>query len=218
MPLDEAREIDPRLVLEFVERLHEHGVLHQDLHPGNLLVKRTPLELRLIDLHGVAVKARLTPAERARNLALLRIGFPIPVSREVQSLSAVLRRELLHQRSKRCFWRNREFDRRRLGGLIWHVRLPFLNPAVEGVLSDPDGFLKSRAHILKPGRTSTVGRADGVVLKRFNLRKVLSLAKDLARASRARRAYRQSYHLELLGIPTARSIGRHVGEHKVRQA
>lgn len=206
VPLDEARDVDPKVVLEFVEQLHACGVLHKDLHPGNLLVKRKPMELRLIDLHGVIVKARLTSTERARNLALLRIGFPIPVSPEVQRLSTALRRQLLQQRSRRCFWRNREFDRRRLGGMIWHVRLPFFTSIVEEVLSDPDGFLKSRAHILKPGRTSTVGRAEGVVLKRYNLRKVLSLAKDLARDSRARRAYRQSYHLELLGIPTARPI------------
>jgi tRNA A-37 threonylcarbamoyl transferase component Bud32 len=206
VPLDQVRDVDLGKVLEFVEGLHDRGVLHEDLHPGNLLVKREPLELRLIDLHGTTVKSRLTADERARNLALLRVNLPIRVSPEVERVSAGLRRRLLLQRSKRCFWRNREFTRQRLGGLTWNVRLPFFNPAIEGILADPDGFLKKRAQILKPGRTSTVGRAERVVLKRFNLRKILSLAKDLTRDSRARRAYRHAYHLELLGIPTARSI------------
>ena len=110
------------------------------------------------------------------------------------------------ERSKRCFFRNREFTRIRAGGLNWQVRVPFCSPAVERILSDPDGFLESRATMLKTGRTSTVGAADGLVLKRFNLRKLENLLKDLFRSSLAHRAFRKSYHLELVGIPTARSI------------
>jgi tRNA A-37 threonylcarbamoyl transferase component Bud32 len=44
------------------------------------------------------------------------------------------------------------------------------------------------------------------VLKRFNFRKAGNLLKDLFRPSRARRAFRKAYHLQLTGIPTARSI------------
>ena len=74
------------------------------------------------------------------------------------------------------------------------------------ILDAPDRFLETEAEILKPGRSSTVGRKDGLVLKRYNLRKFESLAKDLFRSSRARRAYRNAYHLELLGIPTPRPL------------
>lgn len=206
LPLHEVPDVDPCAVLRFVEQLHDSGVLHEDLHPGNLLVRRAPLELRLVDLHGAKIKARLTSDERAGNLALLRVSFPIPVSEEVRRSSARTRQSLLFRRSKRCLKRNREFATQRIGGLMWHVRLPSLSPAAERILKDPEEFLESSAHILKPGRTSTVGRGDGVVLKRFNLRKLFSLVKDLGRASRGRRSYQQAYHLELLGIPTARSI------------
>jgi tRNA A-37 threonylcarbamoyl transferase component Bud32 len=206
VPLNEAQEIDPSAVLRFIEQLHERGVLHEDLHPANLLVRRDPFELRLVDLHGAKVKDRLTIKERNVNLALLRVAFPIPVAPEVQRSSAQTRQLLLFRRSKRCLRRNREFAFERIGGLRWHVRLPLLTPSAKKILLDPDGFLSETAHILKPGRTSTVGRGDGVVLKRFNFRKPFSLVKDLGRPSRARKAYQQAYHLELAGIPTARCI------------
>jgi tRNA A-37 threonylcarbamoyl transferase component Bud32 len=205
-PLNEVKGVEPFAVLQFVEQLHKRGVLHEDLHPANILVRRQPLELRLVDLHGAKVKQQLTPEERAENLALLRVSFPIPVSPEVQRSSTQTRQRLLFRRSKRCLRRNREFEIERAGGLKWHIRVPFCNATLRQILQDPDRFLESQAQILKPGRTSTVGRNDGVVLKRFNLRKFFSLVKDLGRSSRARRAYQQAYHLELLGIPTARSI------------
>jgi tRNA A-37 threonylcarbamoyl transferase component Bud32 len=44
------------------------------------------------------------------------------------------------------------------------------------------------------------------VLKRFNFRKVANLVKDFFRSSRARRAFRLGYHLELADIPIPRSI------------
>jgi len=81
-----------------------------------------------------------------------------------------------------------------------------MNPATEAILGDPDGFLASRAEILKAGRSSTVGRADGRVLKRFNLRKPANVLKDLLRRSKARRAFLKAYHLEIAGVPTARPI------------
>jgi tRNA A-37 threonylcarbamoyl transferase component Bud32 len=206
LPLNEVQGVDPATVLEFVVRLHDRGVLHADLHAANLLVRRDPLELRLVDLHGARIKDPLTPEDRAENLALLRVSFPIPVPPAVQQTSTQTRQRLLFRRSRRCLRRNREFDVERAGGLKWHVRLPFHNGAVRQIIQDPDGFLENQAQILKPGRTSTVGCAEGVVLKRFNLRKVSSLVKDLGRRSRAKRSYQQAYHLELLGIPTARSI------------
>jgi tRNA A-37 threonylcarbamoyl transferase component Bud32 len=86
------------------------------------------------------------------------------------------------------------------------VRLPWLRPPLEEILKDADAFLAAPAHLLKQGRSATVGRAHGVVLKRFNLRKRGNLLKDLFRRSRALRAFQKAYHLELVGIATARPI------------
>lgn len=204
--LNEAPGVDPSVVLKFVERMHDQGVLQNDLHPGNILVGRNLAGLRLVDLHGTLVKPRLNREERQTNLAMLRVYLPVPVADEIVQLSRQLRRNLLFQRSKRCLWHNREFASEQHGGLKWQVRLPLVNESVRRVLAGPDEFLESRAHILKPGRTSTVGRADGLVLKRFNFRKLENLAKDWFRPSRARRAFHKAYHLELAGLPTARCI------------
>jgi tRNA A-37 threonylcarbamoyl transferase component Bud32 len=206
LPLIYVPGVDPSAVQRFVEHMHEQGVLQEDLHPGNLLVDKDTFELRLVDLHGTQVLPQLSAGQRDRNMALLRVFLPITVSPEVERLSAARRRALFHDRSRRWARHNRDFVPVHAGGLRWQVRSAFRNAAVDRVMSDPDGFLKAKAQILKPGRTSTVGKADGLVLKRFNFRKLENIVKDLFRPSRARRAFRAAYHLELLGIPTARPI------------
>jgi len=205
-PLDEVARPDLAAVLEFVGRLHDRGVLQRDLHPGNLLLNERTGELRLVDLHGTRIQRVVTPPEREANLAFLRIFLPIPLPVAVAGQSERLRRDYLTHRAGRCLKHNREFEPRRLGGLRWQVRRPMLSAEGESVLGDPDGFLAAKAQLLKSGRSATIGRAHGLVLKRYNLRKWLNLLKDLFRPSKARRAYRRSYHLELAGIPTARPI------------
>lgn len=204
--LHEAEGVDPADVLAFLARMHERGVLQEDLHPGNLLVKLSPLEIRLVDLHGTRLLSQLTPAQRDANLTVLRSYISIRVSPEIVQRSAQLRQERFFERSKRCFRHNRDFVPRPIGTLRWWIRPPASSEPLASIVQDPDGFLQSRAQILKPGRTSTVGRRDGLVLKRFNLRKFENLAKDLFRPSRARRAFQKAYHLELLGIPTPRVL------------
>lgn len=206
LPLIYVPGVDPLAVQRFVEQMHDQGVLQEDLHPGNLLVRKEPFELRLVDLHGTLVLPRLSREQREANLALLRVFIPISVPPDVERRSATRRRTLFYERSQRWARHNRDFVPVRAGGLRWQVRSAFRNPAVDRVLDDPDGFLKAKARILKPGRTSTVGLADGLVLKRFNFRKAENVVKDLFRPSRARRAFRAAYHLELLGIPTARPV------------
>jgi hypothetical protein len=205
-PLDEADDVDLAGVTAFVRHLHERGVLQTDLHPGNILRHPTTGELRLVDLHGTTLQTALSTDERERNLAYLRMFLPIPVSAATRQLSERMRRDYLARRARRCLRHNREFEPRRYGPLHWNVRKPWLDAATEAILTDPDGFLAQRAEILKPGRSSTVGRAPGRVLKRFNLRKWENLLKDFFRASKARRAYLKAYHLELAGVPTARPV------------
>jgi len=205
-PLDPASGLAPQAVLAFVGQLHDRGVLQHDLHPGNILRNPATGEMRLVDLHGIEIKPQLSAAERAANLAYLGIHLPLSLDKETQELSGRLRRSALAHRAKRCLKHNREFAPQRHGGLTWRVRLPFADAQVRAIMARPDDFLARRAAILKPGRSATVGRAGGVVLKRYNLRKLTNLLKDLFRASKARRAFRKAYHLELAGVPTARPL------------
>lgn len=205
-PLDETPDADMQAVMAFVQTLHDRGVLQRDLHPGNILRHAATGELRLVDLHGTVIRPTLRPEEREANLATLRISLPIPVAPAILELSRQMRRKCLVRRARRCLRHNRDFEPRRIGPLRWQVRRVWMNAATEAILGDPDGFLASRAEILKAGRSSTVGRADERVLKRFNLRKPLNVLKDLFRWSKARRAFFKAYHLEIAGVPTARPI------------
>jgi tRNA A-37 threonylcarbamoyl transferase component Bud32 len=206
LPIKDKPGVDLASVLQFVQGMHDQGVLQVDLHPGNLLVRPQPFEVRLVDLHGIQILTRVSEEQRASNLALLRLYVPIPVSREIVQLSKRKRQELFRQRSARWVRRNRDFDSMRVGQLKWRTRLSFVNEKARRIMAAPDAFLDSGAKLLKNGRSSTVGKGDGFVLKRYNFKKAENLIKDIFRPSRASRAFRTAYHLELLGIPTARPI------------
>jgi len=138
--VEQCTGVDPLAVLKFVEQMHERGVVQEDLHLANLLVRKNPFELRLVDLHGTRVEDRLSPEDRRKNLALLRVFMEIPVTPEIAQLSRRLRRDKLFERSRRCLRTNRDFSRVLAGGLSWQVRGAFRSPAVDGIIEDPDGF------------------------------------------------------------------------------
>ncbi len=60
-------------------RLHENGVIHLDLHPGNLLVQYKPdtLRLVLIDLHAVRFAKLLGWKQSLENLAVFNRWFQL---------------------------------------------------------------------------------------------------------------------------------------------
>jgi tRNA A-37 threonylcarbamoyl transferase component Bud32 len=68
---------------EFLARLHESGVAHPDLHPGNLLIRwdgNTP-SLFLIDLHDVELHSPLSWSASRASLALFNRWFIVRASR-----------------------------------------------------------------------------------------------------------------------------------------
>ncbi|MBL8796334.1 MAG: serine/threonine protein phosphatase [Planctomycetia bacterium] len=68
----------------FLARLHVQGVIHDDLHAGNILVRQEPddaLWLYLIDLHAIRVGQPLGWRARVANLVLLNRYFSIRSSR-----------------------------------------------------------------------------------------------------------------------------------------
>jgi RIO-like serine/threonine protein kinase len=193
-------------VVDFVRDMARAGVTHYDFHPANLLLNETSGEIRLLDLYGAKVFDEDAPADlRDVLLAQLCVSLPLPVSAENMRLSGVLRKQKLAQRARRCLKSNRDFAARRFGSLRWQVRQAAVTPAAEAALRDPDAFL-GRARVLKNGKSSTVGAADGLVLKRHNFKKTLNPIKDLFRGSRGRRDFLKAYHLELCGLPTARVV------------
>lgn len=213
-PLADSTAAAPEKVLAFINFMHDHGVMQHDLHCHNLMVGPTG-ELRLVDLHHSEIKDHFTAEERATNIAYLQMTFPMPVTPDVAQRAARMRKKHFANRSRRSLGDNRFFAPKQFGKLCWQVRLSLARPQSDAIMQDPNGFLATRAKIFKPGRSCTVGAADGFVLKRYNLRKLLNLVKDLFRPSKAKRSFQKAYHLELAGIPTARSVAtadeRHFG-------
>lgn len=206
VPVNEAANLDPSLVVNFVRKLVDARVRHTDLHPANLLVNESRKEIRLVDLDGVKLADAWSPDLIEREmLAQLCVTMPLPVPEEVRQLGISRRKHALAARSKRCLKTNRDFARQQHGGLHWHVRLDALSEDFRTALASPDDFLAA-ARLLKNGRSSTVAAANGLVLKRFNFRRWLRPLKDLFREPRARQAFRKAYHLELCGIATARPL------------
>ena len=193
-------------LLALVDLLARAGVAHDDFHPANLLLQETTGEIRLIDLYGARLAAT-EPAEQIRDtlLAQLGISLRLPGNAEAARRAHDLRKQKLADRARRCLKSNRDFTRRQFGKLSWQLRRASLTPEVEAVLRNPKDFF-ARARVLKNGRSSTVGAADGLVLKRNNFKKPLNLVKDLLRGSRGRRDFLKGYHLELCGLATARVL------------
>jgi tRNA A-37 threonylcarbamoyl transferase component Bud32 len=200
-------------IIGLVESMAKARVTHADFHPANLLIHEATGEIRLIDLYGAHIAAdESTERIRKTLLAQLGVSLSLPVDDETAHLARALRKQKLAERARRCLKNNRDFTRRRLGNFSWQLRRAALTPEVEAALLDPDAFI-TRAHVLKAGRSSSVGAMNGVVLKRHNFKKPLNLLKDLVRGSRGRRDFLKGYHLELCGIATARVIA--TADHRV---
>jgi tRNA A-37 threonylcarbamoyl transferase component Bud32 len=68
----------------FLARMHDAGIVHWDLHPGNLLVRLDDSgqpHLALIDLHSITVGTSLDWAASRANLILLNRWFTLRASR-----------------------------------------------------------------------------------------------------------------------------------------
>ncbi|MEZ6195777.1 MAG: lipopolysaccharide kinase InaA family protein [Planctomycetota bacterium] len=118
-----------------------------------------------------------------------------------------LLREFRLRDIERCFHENRDFKVLESGGLVWHCRRELLREEHLPVLEDPDRWLEPGDHLVKDGRSTTIGRTAGeALMKRFNLKKYRSLVTNQLAGSRARIAFQQAYHLETMGVRTARAI------------
>ena len=81
--LPQARQSRVRRALagqlgELVARLHAAGLVHRDLHAGNILIRAAPadqVELWLIDLHAVVARRRVSFRQARSNIALLAHFF-----------------------------------------------------------------------------------------------------------------------------------------------
>jgi len=206
----------------FIRNLHERGVKHRDPNAGNFLYSAELSSIFLVDLDKIEIQERpLSAADRLENLALLWAVFPRlgssffetfgneSLQLEALRARAVERRKLLHrQEAERCLppRHYQGFRPNHRAGIRWWVRETGEDDSLQAILETPDSCFEEPRALCKNSRSSTVGREDGYVIKRYNLGRPWKWAKANLRGSYARRAFRSAYHLELAGIPGARPV------------
>lgn len=213
-----------------IRRMHDHGFVHPDLHQGNLMIRADgpAPEFAVIDVQKVRCTQSLDEAERVSNLVSLHRAFALSTSRtdrrrflsaylegtghtpederamarflEGRTEEDIARHRL--RRSQKALRENLVFGRHSAGGIRWHVRKARLDTELAPILGDPGAPFRDPGARIKSGRATTLARAGRFIVKRFNLKHRRNLVVDLFRASRAIRAFRIAYHLELLGLPT----------------
>ncbi|HWE40834.1 MAG TPA: lipopolysaccharide kinase InaA family protein [Isosphaeraceae bacterium] len=170
-------------------RLHRHNVVHEDFHPGNLLVRLDDDDrpaLAMIDLDALRVRRKLDWPEAQANLALLNHYFWTRSSRSVRRrfLVAYLRargegppdpkgfargieratrawaERLWRRWGRRCRSSNKYFESYR-GDRAFAVATRDLDEAtIRALLADPDApFAEDDTRMLKDSRTTTVAEA-----------------------------------------------------------
>jgi tRNA A-37 threonylcarbamoyl transferase component Bud32 len=179
------REVGRRIA-ELTARIHEAGFLHQDFHPGNLLVGTDAegrIQLAMIDLDALRVRNVVTWRDAEANLAMLNHSFwlrsdrtdrhrflvdylnartgPKPdvagLARRIETATREWAERLWRRWGKRCRGSNKYFQAYR-GSEAQGVAANTLDPAVvRSLMDDLDApFHHPETTILKSSRTTTV--------------------------------------------------------------
>lgn len=171
----------------FIKRLHDAGVLHADLHIGNILwfpERDTGKQFVLLDTDRVVQKNRpLSRGEKTANLALLLGNLWTLVSRSQRfrflrfygiCLGQVNRRfiaeleakalkhsnKIWRKKAERCLYNNSRFGKvKRNGFTVLFSKRAGIEDVLEELLGDPDRLL-DQGQIFKAGNTVRAGRIE----------------------------------------------------------
>jgi tRNA A-37 threonylcarbamoyl transferase component Bud32 len=174
-----------KILAQLLAGMHDAGVTHDDLHPGNILLQLDTADepqLSLIDLHAVRLGPPLSwPLARA-NLVMLNRWFalrsdradrlrfwhayqaarrlscnPAEVVRDLEARTARSNLAFWHAHDRRCLGGNRHFRRVGRGAVHGAVVADLDEAALAGLLADPDTpFRDPAARFLKNSPTSSV--------------------------------------------------------------
>jgi Lipopolysaccharide kinase (Kdo/WaaP) family len=181
-----VRQSLARAIAELTAHLHDAGFVHQDFHPGNLLVRFDEEDrphLALIDLDALRTTRRVGWRTAMKNLALLNHYFWLRCSRadrfrflraylsargidpgrarwfasSVEDSTRLWAERLWRRWGKRCCGKNKYFKTFRTQG-AWSIASRALDRDVaKRLLADPIGPLgQPGTTILKESRTTTV--------------------------------------------------------------
>jgi tRNA A-37 threonylcarbamoyl transferase component Bud32 len=175
---------------QLLARMHDAGIAHQDLHPGNLLLRLDAddrPELFLIDLHALRLGPPLSWRARRANLIVLNRWFMLRSQRsdrmrfwyaycsartdwQGDRREAITGLERGTLASNLRFWRgldrrcrsaNRHFRRLRARDVAGHAAMDLTPEILAPLLANPDAvFERSDAVVLKKSPSSAVVEFD----------------------------------------------------------
>jgi len=216
---------------QFIALLHNAGVTHPDLHPGNILIGAES-EFYLLDLHAIRLGEPLNTSASHANLVMLNRWFAIRATRSDRlrfwrsytahrpKVASLNPREIetLTSRSNERFWRSREWRYTSSNRYFRKVKSPIASGFVvrdfdaatlEQLLADPDAPFRT-AKIIKDSRSSTVAIWNigdhTVIYKRFRLRKKLDPWLNMVRPSATLRSWCRGQSLRERHLRTPRPL------------
>ncbi|MHC4846157.1 MAG: lipopolysaccharide kinase InaA family protein [Planctomycetota bacterium] len=225
-----------RDALAVVATLHHHPFLHRDLHANNLLLSVDDRML-LTDLHSVWRVPRLTRSMRVGNLARLlcsmrgaldldHVGELIrehaartrervePFVLDVRAAVDAFDRNYLRGRTARCLKPSTLFMRDSIDGERRYHRREYTAEVFDAdrILHD-EALAAGGAAVLghaPASRVTRVGDEPGRrVVKEYTVRGMLPAWRQRLGLGRARSAWKGARRLEVLGIPTPRTLALH---------
>ncbi|MCY3813739.1 MAG: lipopolysaccharide core heptose(I) kinase RfaP [Gammaproteobacteria bacterium] len=223
-PINAARALgmaDLVAVVSVLARLHAGGVRQRDLHLGNFVVAAGAVYA--VD-GGGARRQRMGRRGCFRDVArLLAGGSPewdvadavdtyakvrgwtlSPRERgQVDGLLAAARRREAVRLARKSVRDCTPFAVHSDAGGLTATARDDRDPELEAVFADPERAIAT-GEPLKRGRTATVVRCGGLVVKRYNVKSRAHRWRLKVGASRARKAWQTGHGLRLLGVPTAR--------------
>lgn len=224
--LDDLHLAQLGLAFKTLGLMHAQGLVHDDAHLGNFLLKEGAAYI----LDGDAVRASRSPADLQSNLSLLLAQLPVSIAAEKREIllaayrsgnpdlpldSSLIDKEVLCTRQHRlkdylkkclrdCSLFKVEQQRNRFVAMVRN-EADFLAP----ILADPDRWLDAGTP-LKQGRTATLAMIEHggrkLVIKRYNIKGPGHALSRCWRPSRAWHSWVAGHRLEFLGIATPRPL------------
>ena len=201
---------DMGAVLAALARLHAGGVRQRDLHLGNFLVSAGTVYA--VD-GGAARRQRTGRRAALADAATLIADLPHDQAtcaatfdgdeRRVEALVAVARRRRAARFARKAVRDCTPFSVQVGGGRWVATARGDADAELAAVIADPEQAIRA-GEPLKQGRTATVVRYGGLVVKRYNVKSRWHGWRLRLRRSRARRAWQAAHRLVVLGVATAR--------------
>ena len=225
LPFEQRRRITRNLAI-LVADLHNCGLLHGDLHFGNILLDQED-KLYVVDLHKIKQRRQLAPSDCLMNLALLSGSFAVCAgyldhlrfwhyyhqhcrivtatdfygyARKANACLLQQRRSYWLKKGQRCIKNNKYFHKINVGTASGFAVRDDIR--VQQLLQPVDQLIAG-AKILKNSRSGLVVQTDYAIVKRYRRKKSRNWFIDCWRSSKAKKAWIAGHQCLVRGIATA---------------